>query len=265
MEHVLHQLELPGDQSARRHNVRQMPLDRRRATADEIDYLRVASVPLDKALLRRNRVLTGHEPEAARIAYRLLRTQVLQRCRENRWNTLAVTTPSRGAGSTLTAINLAISLAREIAYTVVLVDANLRSPGVLSCLGLPERPGLSEYLTDLIPVEPLMIRPYYLEDLVVLPGGQAVDNATELLDSPKMHRLVSDLKASADKCIIVFDLPPMLEGDETLAFAPCLDAALMVIEDGVTKRRDIARAMELLGVTNILGTVMNKAGGDAWR
>jgi MinD-like ATPase involved in chromosome partitioning or flagellar assembly len=155
-------------------------------------------------------------------------------------------------------------MAREVAYTVVLVDANLQAPGVLSRLGLAERPGLSDYLTGFMPVEQLMIRPCYLEDLVVLPGGAPIENATEMLNSAKMERLVNDLKRSADKCMIVFDLPPVLGGDETLAFSPRLDAALLVIEESVTTRRDIGEAVELLSVTNILGTVMNKAGQDAW-
>jgi protein-tyrosine kinase len=55
-------------------------------------------------------------------------------------------------------------------------------------------------------------------------------------------------------------LPPVLATAETLAFSPQVDAALLVIEDGVTKRQDIARAVDLLSATNIVGTVLNKAG-----
>jgi protein-tyrosine kinase len=260
MEQLMRTVDMPADQDLTGQNVRRIRVDRRRAGADKINYLRVESVPLNQAVLRQNRVLTGHEPAAARESYQLLRTQVLHRLKENQWNAVGVTSPCAGAGKTLTAINLAISMAKEVAYTVVLVDANLRCPAVLQRLGLAERPGLSEYLTDLIPVEELLVRPYYLEDLVILPAGRPVENSAEMLNSPKMERLVLDLKASADKCVIIFDLPPVLATAETLAFSPQVDAALLVIEDGVTKRQDIARAVDLLSATNIVGTVLNKAG-----
>jgi capsular exopolysaccharide synthesis family protein len=260
MEQLMRAVDTPADQELSRRNVRRIPMDRRRAGGDKINYLRVESVPLNKSVLRQNRILTGHETAADREPYQLLRTQVLHRLKENQWNALAVTSPCSGAGKTLTAINLAISMAKEVAYTVVLVDATLRHPAVLQHLGLAERPGLSEYLTDLIPIEELLVRPYYLEDLVVLPGGRPVENSAEMLSSPKMERLVLDLKASADKCVIIFDLPPVLATAETLAFSPQVDAALLVIEDGVTKKQDIARTMDLLSATNIIGTVLNKAG-----
>jgi protein-tyrosine kinase len=265
MEQLMRHLDPSCDQDGIRQNVRRIRVDGRRAGTDKINYLRVQPVPLAKALLRQNRILNGHEPAVVRESYQLLRTQVLQRFKENQWNTLAVTSPRAGAGKTLTAINLAISMAKEIAYTVVLVDANLRCPSVLQHLGLDERPGLSEYLTDLIPIEELLVRPYYLEDLIVLPGGRAVEDSAEMLNSPKMERLVSDLKASTDKCIIVFDIPPVLATAETLAFSPQVDAALLVIEDGVTKRADIVRAVDMLSATNVVGTVLNKAGTDAWK
>ena len=91
-------------------------------------------------------------------------------------------------------------------------------------------------------------------------GGQAVENSAELLNSSKMTRLVSDLKSSTDKCIIIFDVPPVLGTAETLAFSAQVDAALLVIEDGITSRKDIARAVDLLSNTNVVGTVLNKSG-----
>ena len=260
MEQLIQAVEVPRDQYRTRRNVRRMPVGRRRAGTDSIDYLNIRSVPLDKALLRKNRILSGHEPAVFRESYQLLRTQVLQRLKENHWNVLAVTSPRATEGKTLTAINLAISMAREVGYTVVLVDANLRSPTMLQHLGLPEHPGLSDYLTDVIPLEELLVRPYYLDDLVVLPGGRPVENSAELLNSPKMERLVADLKASADKCVVIFDLPPVLGTAETMAFSSHADAALLVVEDSVTTRTDLVHAAELLGSTNIVGTVLNKAG-----
>ena len=260
MEELLKSLEMPRDRHRPRKRVGPVPVGSGYRASDKINYLRAQHVPLNKAVLRQNRVLTGHEPAVFRESYQLLRTQILQRLEEHHWNTLAVTSPCASEGRTLTAINLAISMAREIDYTVVLVDANLRQPVLLEYLGVPKRRGLGDYLTEDILIEELLIQPYYLEDLVVVPGGQAVENSAELLNSSKMTRLVSDLKSSTDKCIIIFDVPPVLGTAETLAFSAQVDAALLVIEDGITNRKDIARAVDLLSSTNVVGTVLNKSG-----
>jgi protein-tyrosine kinase len=216
-------------------------------------------VALDSKVLRANKVIAGLEPGPFTDAFSLLRTQVLQRFRENNWHTLAITSPGDEEGKTLTAINLAISIAREVNYTVLLVDANLRQPWMLEHLGLSNRKGLSDYLTDDVPLGELLFRPEQLEHMVILPGGQPLRNSSEMLSSPKMAQLVEEMKARYPDRIIIFDLPPVLGTDDTLAFAPYVDAALLVINEGVTQKQDIENAVDLLGVTNVVGTVLNKA------
>ena len=217
------------------------------------------SLTVDEKILRENRIVTGLEPGPFTDAYNLLRTQVLQRFKENNWNVLAVTSPGEGEGKTLTAINLAISIAREVDYTVLLVDANLRHPWMLEHLGLAHRKGLSDYLTDDAPISDLLIKPSRVDHLVVLPGGRPLVNSSEMLSSPKMEQLVSDMKSRYHSRIIIFDLPPVLSSADALAFSPYVDAALLVIEEGVTQKHEIENAVELLSSTNIIGTVLNKA------
>ncbi len=218
-----------------------------------------APVSLDEGLLRVHRIIAALPPSPFTESYNLLRTRILQTFREHKWNTLAVTSPGESAGATLTAINLAISIAREVDYTVLLVDANLQQPGLLERLGLPPRRGLSDYLTDDIPLAELLFRPGLVEHLVMLPGGSTLRNSSEMLSSPKMARLVEEMKSRYTRRIVIFDLPPVLTSSDTLAFAPYVDAALLVVEEGVTQKDDLQRAVDLLGVTNIVGTVLNKA------
>jgi protein-tyrosine kinase len=260
MGQVMRSLETPREQHSTVADVTRIQIDRQPSPGDSIDCLHAQPVSLNKAMLRQNRVLTGHEPAFFRESYQLLRTQILQRLEKNHWNALGVTSPCAGEGRTLTAINLAISLAREIDYTVVLVDVNLRHPFLLKCLGLTEQRGLGDYLTQDILIDELLIQPSCFEDLVILPGGQAQDNSAELLNSAKMSRLVSVMKSFTDKCITIFDMPPVLGTAETLAFLPKVDTTLLVIEDGITTREDVVNTMDLLGATNIVGTVLNKAG-----
>ena len=220
-----------------------------------------APVSLNETVLREQRIIAGMPPSPFTEAYNLLRTRILQIFKEHRWNTLAVTSPGVSAGKTLTAINLAISIAREVDHTVLLVDANLQQPDLLEHFGLPQRKGLSDYLTEDTPVTELLFKPGIVDRLVVLPGGRPLGNSSEMLSSPKMGQLVAEMKSRYPSRIVIFDLPPLLTSSDTLAFAPLVDAALLVVEEGVTQKDELQQAVELLSVTNIVGTVLNKADG----
>ena len=161
-------------------------------------------------VLSRSRVVAGDGDDAVTRAYKLLRTQILQRLNENNWNVLAITSPGNSEGKTLTAINLAISIAREVDYTVLLVDANLRQPWMLEKLGLTHRKGLSDYLTDDIPVSELLFRPENINHLIMLPGGSPLSNSAEMLNSPRMVQLADEMKSRYHSRIVIYDLPPVL-------------------------------------------------------
>jgi capsular exopolysaccharide synthesis family protein len=192
-------------------------------------------------------------------AFKILRTQILQRLVESRWNSLAITSAEDNEGKTLTAINLAISLAREVTHTVLLVEADLRHPSVHRYFDIPAPKGLSDYLTGDVPLSELLINPAGIPRFVVLPGGRALANSAEMLNSPKMVRLVEELKSRYRSRIVLFDLPPILSCADTLAFSPYVDAALLVIEEGRSRAADIRRAAELLNGTHLIGTVLNKS------
>jgi protein-tyrosine kinase len=257
MEHIKEALE-----KARQERQIRQPVTSLRTSQQDPGSLgesQTQTITLDDAVLRENRIVTGLEPGPFTEANNLLRTQVLQRFKENNWNVLAVTSPGESEGKTLTAINLAISIAREVDYTVLLVDANLRHPWMLEHLGLAHRKGLSDYLADDTPISELLIKPGRVEHLVVLPGGRPLVNSSEALNSPKMAQLVKDMKSRYHSRIIIFDLPPVLTSADALAFSPYVDAALLVIEEGVTQKHEVEHAIELLSSTNIIGTVLNKA------
>ena len=153
---------------------------------------------------------------------------------------------------------MSISLARELHRTVLLVDADLRNPSLHRYFELEPTLGLVDYLLDDVPVNELLIHPG-IERLVLLPSGRVMPNSSELITSSKMLNLVDELKSRYPARIIVFDLPPLLATDDTLAFSPFVDATLLVIEDGGASRDEITRAVELLDGVELLGTVLNKA------
>lgn len=225
----------------------------------EIQYTYSRNTDAPKNLLREQRIISAFENGEFSDAYKILSTQILHKLQENHWNALAVSSPSAGEGKTLTAINLAISLAKEVTYTVLLVDADLRNPSVHRYFGLQPELGLSDYLLHDAPLTDLLIHPAGIPRFVILPGGKPLANSTEMLSSPKMTRLVDELKTRYSSRIVLFDVPPLLASADTLAFSPYVDAALLVIEDGKTAAEDARRACALLANTQLIGTVLNKS------
>ena len=224
-----------------------------------IEYTRTKSMQGHVGLQRENRILSAMEHNDYADAFKILSTQVMQRMEEHQWSSLAVTSVGEDEGKTTTAINLGISIAKEIEYTVLLVDTNLRKPELHKYFGITPELGLSDYLQSDIDLADLLIKPGDIDNFVILPGGSPILHSTELLGSPKMCSLAEELKARYPKRIIIFDLPPVLKTADTLSFVPCVDCALIVVEDDTTKETELKQTIEILSVTNIIGTVLNKA------
>jgi capsular exopolysaccharide synthesis family protein len=227
-------------------------------TPARIRYSQTRTVHIAPEILREHRLVDGFGAGSYRDSYKILCTQVLQRLRENDWNALAVTSAAGREGKTLTAINLAISLSREVDCTVLLVDADLRAPGIHRCFGLPAGPGLGDYLSAGVALADVLVHPG-IDRLVLLPGGTPLANSSEMLGSQKMMNLVQELKSRYPSRIVVFDLPPVLSAADALAFSPYVDAAILVVEEGASDREQVQRAAEMLGTTRLIGTVLNKS------
>lgn len=226
------------------------------SNAQNIAYTQTRVVKLDPEHLRRERVVAADHNDKRTESYRQLRTQILRKLRENNWRTLAITSPNSQAGKSLTALNLAISLSLEVNQTVMLVDLDLRSSSLMKKLGIQPEYGLIDVLEGRIELNQALINPGF-ERLVVLPNG-ADNHRSELLSSPQMGKLLSDIVNRYQDRFIIFDLPALLDDDDALVFAPYADALLLVVEDGVSKRSEIERCKQLLEGTQLLGTVLNK-------
>lgn len=224
-----------------------------------IKYTQTRSIDVPVDVLREHRLINAIEQNEYTDSIKRLRTQVLQRMDDNGWNVLGVTSAGRGEGKTQTVLNLGISIAMEVEYTVLVVDANLRHPSLHEYFGMTPTHGLSDYLKDGVTLTDILIKPENIEHFVILPGGSPMHNSAEMLASPKMGAMVEELKNRYPKRIILFDLPPLLGAADALAFAPYIDAALVVVEDGVTNENDLRATVDMLSETNVIGTVLNKS------
>jgi protein-tyrosine kinase len=210
-------------------------------------------------LLESNRIVGPSGTDAAASAFRMLRTQVMQRMDEKGWRSLAILSADAEDGKTTTAINLAISLANDERHTVLLVDGDLKQPGIAGRLGIEPEFGLNDVLGGDASVEQCLYHPDEFDRFVVLPTRAPLANSSEALSGPRGRELVSELRERYPERIVLFDLPPILGADDALAFLPLIDCGLMVIAEGSTRREDLLRCMELTGKTPILGTVLNRS------
>ncbi|MBK5970782.1 MULTISPECIES: CpsD/CapB family tyrosine-protein kinase [Thiorhodovibrio] len=228
----------------------------------QVSYTKTRNLSVNYERLRAKRVLINEARSPIVDAYNILRTRILQRLRPNGWNAVAVTSPRPGCGKTLTCINLAISLAREVNQTVLLVDLDLRRPSVIRYFTDEDLPGVSDYLLEQHELAEILVNPS-IERLVILPGHSSFTNSSEMLSTPRMVRLVTELKTRYPDRIVLFDMPPLLTGDDVLAFSPYIDAIMLVVEASGTTRDDLRRAWNLLDGKRILGVVLNKADGGS--
>jgi Mrp family chromosome partitioning ATPase len=227
--------------------------------ATAIEYSITKSFLASADVLEANRIVDVQSNNAAAGAFRMLRTQVLQRMMENRWRSLAVFSPCREDGKTTTAINLAISLANDHLHTVLLVDFDLKAPSIGAKLGMHPEKGADDLLRDDARIEECLYHPEGFDRLVVLPARSVMQNSSEALAGRRGRELVAELRGRYSDRIILFDLPPILEADDALAFAPLVECGLVVVAEGSTRREDLLRCMELLQKTPLVGTVLNRA------
>lgn len=227
-------------------------------TFESITYSQTSVVEVPTNVLEKNRIIAGFYNNPQSPVFRMLRTQVLKKMRANRWQSLAITSPTAGEGKSVVAANLAIAIAMELNQTVLLVDMDLRNPSISKYFGLNAKLGLREYLSGDYSLSDVLINPG-IKRLVILPGLGRAEDSAELLSSPKMASLVADIKAQYDSRIIIFDVPPVLQTDDVLLSAGYFDSTLLVLEDGKNNESNITKALQLLEGSHLMGTVLNKA------
>lgn len=169
---------------------------------------------------------------------------------------IQITSPGKGDGKTITALNLALTMAQEFQRRVLLIDADLRHPRIHELLGLEPGPGLVDVLTGAATLQDALLElPAY--HLSVLRAGRAYDRPAEMLGSAPMRRLLDSLRTQFDR--IVVDSAPAVVSDPA-ALAPVVDGLLLVVRSGVTTKPAIARAIGSLASSKLLGLVFNESG-----
>jgi non-specific protein-tyrosine kinase len=189
--------------------------------------------------------------------YEVLRAQIQLASGERNLRTIMVTSAEPGDGKTLTSINLACSFAKAHHQTVLLVDADLKKQQIHHYLGIESPYGLIDYLLGERSMEECLVWPG-IDKMVLLSGGQTLQDSSELLSSPIMKSFVQDVRNRYEDRFVFFDAPPVLAGADTMSLAQIVDGIVLVAETGKTSKDKFKKAVDLLPREKLIGVVMNR-------
>jgi succinoglycan biosynthesis transport protein ExoP len=188
-------------------------------------------------------------------SYRSIRTALLLSSADHPVKTIAVTSALPGEGKTVSAANLAITLAQS-GKTVVVVDADLRRPRQHRLFKVKNTYGLTTYLTDSVELKKV-IKSTDIPNLFLVNSGPIPPNPAELLGSDKMARFIKMMGEECD--YLLFDLPPMLEISDALVLGAKVDGVVLVVWGDKTSREALKKVREKLDMLKVrtLGVIIN--------
>jgi polysaccharide biosynthesis transport protein len=202
-------------------------------------------------------VLTNPVPHDFGESFRSLRTSLVFTNGGNGKRMIAVTSTQPLEGKTTTACNLAVALALG-GSRVMLIDGDMRRPGLHRTMGLQNEIGLSHILTGQARVREAVQRTSE-PNLYVMTAGRTPPNPSELLSSSRMQNLIANLQAGPFDWVII-DTPPVLAVTDAVIIAPYVSGTVFVVGAEMTRRAHVERAIETIqsGKPNIIGAVLNR-------
>jgi len=215
------------------------------------------TVALNPEVMVRNRCVAMFPNQKEMDAYKVLRTKILNRTWVTGGNLIMITSALPGEGTTLTAINLAFTFAREFKEDTLLVDCDLKKRSIHEVLGFKNDKGLVDHLLGDCPAGDLFVCPG-IENLTLISGGRTTNESSEIIASSRMKDLVVDMKNRYPEGYIFLDVPPILTSADALAFVPLVDHVLMVVQADKTPMKEVNKAAQLIPKKKLLGLVLNR-------
>ncbi len=211
--------------------------------------------------LQRNRIYTVEATQEA-VAFDILRTRTLRYMQKMGWKRLAITSPTASCGKSTISLNLAFAMARQAKTRTVQMEIDMRRPSQHKLLGLQKSGripsgGVGALFSGEVDFSAVSWR--YGDRLAMTTNEKPVGNASDLLLGNTVADVLHEIEDSYQPDIMIFDMPPMLVNDDTLAFQQHVDCALLVAAAEQSTAAEIDRCeRELAAQTNFLGVVLNK-------
>jgi exopolysaccharide/PEP-CTERM locus tyrosine autokinase len=247
-----------GSSGEKTHKVREIPTLRKEAPGK--DFSAFDSVP--RPQIRNPYLVTAndrHSPISEQ--YRKLKSLLVKTAQgEDGRNSLLITSTVGGEGKTITALNLGIALAQEYDHTVLLVEADLRRPTIMSYLGLHAGAGLTDCVLDGVDVGSAIIKTG-IGKLAVLPAGRPVEDPVEVFSSTRMATILDEVKKRYSDRFVIIDSTPLLPFAEGYILANLVDYVIFVARQDYTPFDKLKEALASLKSNNLLGVVCNDVDG----
>lgn len=170
---------------------------------------------------------------------------------------IVVTSALPGEGKTFTAVNLALSLARELDFEVLLVDGDIPKSHITRALGLNGQPGLMDVLVDerRQPAEAIVRTD--VPNLLVVPVGKHHPLTAELFSSLRMEHVLEEFGGRHQRRLVVFDSSPLLATSESQVLATHMGQVVMVVAAGHTSQHAVNSALQSLNGSQYVGLILN--------
>ncbi|NDW45015.1 CpsD/CapB family tyrosine-protein kinase [Ruegeria sp. PrR005] len=222
-------------------------------------WLRLRQTSLGLRLPQKGRMplVNLFRADPAAKAFDVMRTRLLQTLKAKGWTRIAISAPTEGCGATFTAVNLALSMARVPGSRTVLLDMNMRDPGIAAALDMPAKDDMrgllrreTSYLDHL----------FRCGDTLALGlGAGPVRDASELLHSQVAGEVLDEIQEELKPDVILCDMPAVLAHDDLAAFVGSVDGVLLVADGTMTTSEHVRRCEQVLGVdVPLVGVVLNR-------
>lgn len=170
---------------------------------------------------------------------------------------IVVTSAVPGEGKSFTAMNLALSLAREVDFDVLLVDGDIPKAHITRALGLDGKPGLMDVLVDERRQTAEVVVRTDVPNLLVVPVGRRHPLTTELFGSLRMGHVLEELGGRHLRRLLVFDSSPLLATPESQVLASHMGQVVMVVAAGRTVQHAVDSALQCLSDSQYVGLLLN--------
>ena len=157
---------------------------------------------------------------------------------------ISVTSSLHSEGKSVTCVNLAVSLAKDLESKVVIIDCDLRKGSIHELLGISSVPGMAEILASDYDYT-VALHPTKIDNLFVIPRGVPPKNPAELLDSKKMKLILEQLRAESISYVII-DTPPVITFTDASIVCSKTDATALVVQAHRTQEAVVKKAKNLI-------------------
>lgn len=219
-------------------------------------WLALPEVQIPVRRLRRNRILTSMGGKES-AEFDMIRTRIIQAQKANGWQRIAITSPNPSSGKSTLVLNLAFSFARQPEQRCLIAEVDLRRPSLAKTLGIKQGYNFASVLGGSGSFEDNSFR--VGSNLIFSTNEKPTRNSAELLQSDRTTAALDAIHTRYAPTVTLFDMPPMLVGDDAISFLPKVDAAILVVAAEQTTKKQIDLCeREIASHTNVLGIVLNK-------